>query len=62
MRRRIRVRRIRRRVRRRIRRIRRMRKRERRRERRGRNCGSYRISIFLLAFYYYSTIALPSPH
>jgi hypothetical protein len=51
-------RRIRRRERRRIReRRRRRRKRERRR---GRICGSYRISIFLLAFYYCSTITLLS--
>ena len=39
----------------------RRRERERRRGRGGRIYGSYRVSIFLSAFYYYSTIALLSP-
>ena len=51
---------MRRRVRRRMRREKRIRKRERRRGRKGRSYRSCRISVFLLAFYHHSTIALPS--
>ena len=49
--------------RRRMRRIRGIRREMRRRirGRRGRSYGSCRVSIFLLAFCYYSTVALPSP-
>ena len=56
MRRRIRVRRMRRRVR---RRMRRERRRMRKEGRRGRIRWSCRVIIFLSAFYYYSTVALP---